>query len=46
MNKEDDWSLEEMEEEETVGKTASIKEDNDPRVELQRSGVSYLATQE
>jgi hypothetical protein len=36
------WLLEEMEEGETAGKTASIKGDKGPRVKLQEPGVSHL----
>jgi hypothetical protein len=43
MDAKDDRSLEEVEEEKASGKTADIEEDEDPRIELQRSGVSCLA---
>jgi hypothetical protein len=37
-----DWLLEEMEEGETAGKTASVEGDKGPRVKLQEPGVSHL----
>jgi hypothetical protein len=42
----DDWLLQEMEEEGAAEKTTSIEGDNDPRIKLQKSGVSHLASQE
>jgi hypothetical protein len=42
-DKPDDWLLQEMEEEWAAKKTTSVKGDNNPCIELKKSGVSHLA---